>query len=679
MTLYQDVKSFPYMILKNIPRQKRGRGNPRKKNAKRKNYKDCICAFDIETTNDAAGQCAYLYHWQFAIGTRFVVTGRTWEEFEYFLFKIKKVLDPDECFMIFVHNLSYEFQFLKGIYLFQPEEVFCMDRRKILNCKMGNHFEFRCSYLQTNMSLKEFTSKFHAEHQKLSGDDYNYDRMRYPWTELTEEELEYCLHDVLGLVEAMQNQMTMDGDNLYTLPYTSTGYVRRDVKRAMRSYNNQLLHEMLPDPYIFRMLREAFRGGNTHANRYYAGQILDGVKSADRKSSYPDEQLNRMMPMGPWLLEEEPSIERVQRKLYVQKRAVLLRICLWDVELKDPGWGCPYLSISKCRKLGHHVNDNGRILAAEYLETTVTDVDFEIINAEYKYSNIYILDMASCRYGMLPLPYRKVIQSYFQAKTDLKGLPGQEVYYMKAKNKLNSCYGMSVQDPGKLTIEYRHDDYETEMKTLEEKLDEYNRTAYQSYAWGVWVAAWARYDLELGIRLAHDIGGFVYCDTDSVKYLGDIDLDSYNQKQQKKSFSNGAYAKRKDGQIEYLGVYEHDASYDQFITLGAKKYAFVENGKLGITVSGVSKKKGAAELQELGGLKAFTPETVFRKSAGLEAKYNDVTGGYYIQREGKDIYVSSNVYLHPGEYTLGITGDYLRILRNPKIYLELIGKGLTAE
>ena len=126
-------------------------------------------------------------------------------------------------------------------------------------------------------------------------------------------------------------------------------------------------------------------------------------------------------------------------------------------------------------------------------------------------------------------------------------------------------------------------------------------------------------------------------------------------------------------------MYEHDASYDQFITLGAKKYAFIENGKLGITVSGVSKKKGAAELQELGGLKAFTPETIFRKSAGLEAKYNDVTGGYYIQREGKDIYVSSNVYLHPGEYTLGITGDYLRILRNPKIYLDLIGKGLTAE
>jgi hypothetical protein len=41
-----------------------------------------------------------------------------------------------------------------------------------------------------------------------------------------------------------------------------------------------------------------------------------------------------------------------------------------------------------------------------------------------------------------------------------------------------------------------------------------------------------------------------------------------------------------------LGVFDHDEHYDEFITQGAKKYAYKIDGKIGITVAGVPKKRG---------------------------------------------------------------------------------------
>ena len=93
-------------------------------------------------------------------------------------------------------------------------------------------------------------------------------------------------------------EMEHDGDTLYTFPLTSTGYVRRDAKAAMREVSHNWLVAQLPSHAVFQMLREAFRGGNTHANRYYTRQILHDVHSADRSSSYPDIQCNCLFPVS---------------------------------------------------------------------------------------------------------------------------------------------------------------------------------------------------------------------------------------------------------------------------------------------------------------------------------------------------------------------------------------------
>ena len=49
--------------------------------------------------------------------------GRTWAELLEFMSRLLDVVG-DETLVVLVHNLSYEFQFLRTIYDFQPDEVF---------------------------------------------------------------------------------------------------------------------------------------------------------------------------------------------------------------------------------------------------------------------------------------------------------------------------------------------------------------------------------------------------------------------------------------------------------------------------------------------------------------------------------------------------------------------------
>lgn len=265
----EDVEGFEHIDI-----LKRRKGNPGKK--KPPIYKDIICAFDIETSNityDHKPQ-AIMYVWQLAIGSEdnTVIIGRTWREFLRIVQLLEAQCGENEYFIIFVHNLSFEFSFLKTVLSFDPESVFCLDDRKVLRAVSG-HLEFRCSYMQTNQSLSGFTRDYQAKHVKLSGDDFDYSIKRFPWSCLTDQELAYCVNDVLGLIEAMTNRMNSAGDTLNTLPLTSTGYVRREVKKEMRTYYRPALVAMQPDEELYYALRAAFRGGDTHANRYYTGLI----------------------------------------------------------------------------------------------------------------------------------------------------------------------------------------------------------------------------------------------------------------------------------------------------------------------------------------------------------------------------------------------------------------------
>lgn len=608
---------------------------------------------------------AFMYIWQMQIGSVTVI-GRYWGEFFDLLKRIADQIRGEHWLCCFVHNLSYEFQFLKGLYDFQPEEVFCMDSRKVLRCDMFDCIEFRCSYLLTNMSLAQFLYKMRIEDQKLSGDEFDYSKIRYPWTKLSGSELQYCINDVKGLVEAIEKMMKIDGDNLATLPMTSTGYVRRDMKKAMRSgYNFRQLHEMLPSPEVYRILREAFRGGNTMANRYYADEIVENVSSHDKVSSYPASLLTERYPMTPFR-RETPSVAHFRKMLKNGNFALLGRFEFFGVRLKDRLIGCPYIPKDKCRNLWGFTNANGRILNADHLEISLTDVDFRIILSMYDWESLKIHDLYSARYHMLPLAFRNVVIEYYRVKTELKGVPEDSEefqFYQKNKEKLNATYGMCVEDPAKDRIQFVDGEYVTGDLPLEELLKASYRKAFLCYQWGVWCTAWSRKALQDGIDLCGRYAtDFVYTDTDSVKSVNGVDFTKLNKELEEKALKAKAYATDRNGEVHFMGVWEAEEGYslpNRFKTLGAKKYALQDStGKLHITIAGVNKKKGA---QELGSLENFREGFVFSQAGGTESIFND---NVYmkVRKEGRELIITDNIVIKDSTYTLGLTQEYRDIL-----------------
>ena len=318
------------------------------------------------------------------------------------------------------------------------------------------------------------------------------------------------------------------------------------------------------------------------------------------------------------------------------------------------------LSLSKCRDVVNYYLDNGRILQADQLETTVTDIDWDILNDCYQFE-AEILDIWQTKYAPLPEPLRALTIDYYDRKTRLKGVVGEELQYDLSKALLNSIYGMMAYNPCKPDLFFDGAEFEVMPLDIQGKLDANLNRAFLVYAWGVWVTAWARLRLYEGIKIAG--AGFVYCDTDSVKYLGDADFTAYNKQRITDSTYNGAYATDPAGITHYMGVFEEEKPYDQFRTWGAKKYGFDQAGHLGITVAGVAKKKGAKELSEKGGLEEFKPGFVFKAAGGLETVYNDRVD-FVLTYQGHEIHIVDNVYLRPSTYQLGVTLEYDTLLHD---------------
>ena len=661
-------KEYLSSIIRDIPI---ARNYNRRKKVDKTLFRNCMCAFDIETTYLDEIEQSIMYIWQFAVmdlrtDNIWYCFGRTWDEF---IELLNSFYHDGITIMIWVHNLSYEFQFLRHWLPFVKDKVFSLKSRKVVRADIDG-IQFRCSYIQTNKSLDAFTKDMGVVHQKLSGVIFDYSKKRFPWTEMTQEELQYCCNDVVGLLEAMRVRMKMENDTLYSLPLTSTGYIRRLAKNAMKSYNYNQLHAMMCNEDVYRLLRLEFRGGDTHANRYHVNQILENVASFDRASSYPDVMLNYRFPMSAFTPRMITDIEELERKCKVRDCCFIAVFTITHLQQRDIYYGAPYLSLDKAVKISGQVVDNGRVLSADKAVYVFNDIDWKIVKSEYvgevEISQVYI-----AKYGYLPRAFRDLVIDLFHKKTSLKNVEGQELNYIRSKELINSLYGMCAQNPVKPDVIYMDEPEQAfkleEIVDIGEKLEKYNKKAFLLYAWGCWVTAWARLKLKEMINIVGD--NFVYCDTDSVKFLVRDDykriirkIEEYNKGLKELSISNNGYATDKKGIVHYLGVYEYEETYKKFKTLGAKKYAYVhEDGTFGITIAGVPKKAGAREMEKI---ENFNVGFIFRDTGKLESVYNDCDYGTYYPDDSPEhrIEIRSNIVLRESTYEIGLSAEYMYIL-----------------
>lgn len=639
-------------------------------------YLEIPCAFDIETTNiykqDENGNIdpsidpySFMYQWQFCINDE-VCFGRTWDEFIELLDNLTRRMDLDykRRLVIWCHQLRFEFQHFKRFV--KVIDGFYKEGNIPLKVVIDGGIEFRDSYILSNMNLAKFCeNERDVIHYKLSGDDYDYEKIRTPETQLSDYELAYCYNDVRGLVECIKSRMK--DDTLASMPMTSTGYVRRDARISMKKnpQNRALFQASALSPELYTMCRDAFRGGNTHANVRMANQLLTNVSSYDIQSSYPACMMINKYPISPFFPIKKSTFFNRDLSEY----ALLIQIRFKEIKYVGK-CGIPYIPKSKCRgitrdsiKRGDTIMDNGRVLYHHgILEMVITDIDLKIIKREYIFEDMYIKSIYASRYGYLPDEYKEVIIQYYEAKTRLKGDKDHIYEYNRAKNKLNALYGMMAMRIDHETVTYDGHDFNSKNVPLDEQLEKYYKSynSFLSYQHGVFVTCHARARLQIMLeKVGKDV---VYCDTDSVKFINDHDADFaiMNEKLKQEASEAGAYAADSNGVIQYMGTWDNEGKYDQFKTLGAKSYVFKKKDNIVSTISGVDKKAGAAFFVK-NGLDAFSKGTRIKDSGHLTAFYND-DDIHEIIIDGCKIKTASNVAIVNNTYTIGVDDYYLNLI-----------------
>lgn len=139
--------------------------------------------------------------------------------------------------------------------------------------------------------------------------------------------------------------------------------------------------------------------------------------------------------------------------------------------------------------------------------------------------------------------------------------------------------------------------------------------------------------------------------------------------------------KDKKGRKHPLGLFEKDAEYSQFITQGAKKYAYIskEDYKIHITVSGVPKKKGAKSLKKL---EDFKDDFVFeyKDTNKLLLQYNDKQIEFILtDYKGKKYKVTDKygICFLPCQYTLNKSEEYTNLLNEESSKRAIFKEGLN--
>lgn len=669
--------------------------------------------FDIETTSffRQSEKVACMYVWMLSI-YGLVIMGRTWDEFLKTINSLIEILQLNEYkrIIIYVHNLSFDFSFFRK--WFEWKNVFSIKSRTPIYAVTNTGIEFRCSYLLSGYNLNTLAKNLKSYNIKKLVGDLDYRLTRHSQTPLTEKEIGYCVNDV-KILSAYIGECIDTETYINNIPLTKTGYVRNycrshcfyeEGKRAKKSNQHYKFSTLIkslrlvPDEYM--QMKRAFQGGFTHANPFFVNKIVNDVSSFDFTSSYPAVMVSEKFPMS--------SGEYIETQTKKQFNSNIKNYCcIFDIELFDVEsiiFFDSYISASHCRELKNYQTNNGRIVRAEHLKTTITEQDYLIMKKFYRWddSKTKIAGFRRYKRGYLPTEFIKSILTLYAKKTELKGVKGKENEYMKLKELINSCFGMIVTDIVRDEITYidnlwpgegTRKNEEKPKPDYEKKIAQYNNNngRFLFYAWGLYVTAYARRNLFTGIlEFAED---YIYSDTDSIKVRNAEKhmsyISRYNDLIVGQLYKAMLYHKLPFDMIEPqtitgekkpLGVWDFDGHYKRFKTLGAKRYLVEYSNDsrnkikncYSLTVSGLNKNTALPYMIEHSNGDVFN---FFKHGMYIPPEFTGKMTHTYIDEEKEGVITDymgnvstfhelSGVHLSPADYSLSLAPEFMLYLLN---------------
>lgn len=427
---------------------------------------------------------------------------------------------------------------------------------------------------------------------------------------------------------------------IYGFEYTTTGGAVRHIDGIVDSKyftpfdenEKQIPPEgkLIHGRYYYDFYEWLYRGGYTKSNARYTStdtvrtEGVENVHGFDYTSSYPFVQTICTYPMSafrtwngdPDSLNLEYGADDFEKRRYI----FIIRFknirSINDFALE---------SLSKARVTGVKIIDNGRIRGADYMTVCLTDCDYALYKMYYTWTDKEVLSAWVADAGPLPKYLLYTLWDNGLKKQTLKGVDSMQVEYMLAKGKFNSAYGLCCKQPvyteyklgteltatGYNTIEKVNYKYfgrsdilghslSTMGEAYSEDTDECNVSQFEestqssilSPFWGIWVSAFARYNLLSCVKRISDncpmiddtrhINDVIYMDTDSLYMLNGMEhmhvINDWNEFAYKRVTAVLPQEYKplyKLGQFDNVALddsHGYSDSFQRFKTLGAKRY-----------------------------------------------------------------------------------------------------------
>ena len=667
-------------------------------------YINIPAAFDIETTSfyskKYSKDIATMWIWQFGIGD-LTILGRTWEEFKSLIDIINLWLHDlykDATLLILDHNFSFEFQWIKGWFSWNRDknnipEIFAKNDRSILYAKTGN-VEFRDTLALTDLPLAKLKKNYGLSVGKLKG-DLDYSILRHSETEtITDEELAYCINDVRVLCDLFNKYIVpefFEVDKL--LPLTSTGLVRQDMMEEFKKLDKiaqkktrSRIRNAQPTEQIYHIFREwLFRGGYVHANTIacnYLGE--EKFWSVDLKSAHPSQMLLRPFPYK-FHKRNNNCFKAVLDDARANTYAFFGIFVFKNIRSRT------YHSYESKSKIISEVGakyENGRLIEADMIKVCITDIDFFNYEMLYDWDSVDPTLLYQAKYEPLPDYVRKTVMKYFTLK---ETLPKDSVEYMRAKRKLNSCFGCCATSLPEQELIFDENLNEMRLSGSIKDYDDLIRWLILLPQWAIWIAAYTRNDIVRSITEDGTTKNYgldcIYYDTDSNKvrnpeahkwWFDKFNKERYEevQKMEAYDFDRSLFNK--------IGSFDFEYEANRFKVLGAKRYLVEHDNEVQVTVAGMVKgsleeycEKNDLDIWEEFSNNLYLSEedshkkTTVYTDTFIEDDLRDFEGKIYHIKE------RSCVAIVPIPFTMSIEADFLnRIAMLKKERERMVFKGV---
>lgn len=658
------------------------------------------CAFDIETTSlyylnnewtvfnydldndeyENVPMYSLCWVWMFGFinpidGEYEVYRGDTIEEFGRFLTNIIDIVGRD--LIIFIHNASFEFQYLRNV--FPNMSVFSRKSRKVIYFTIpigDNIIEFRCTYTLTNSSLEIMTAQ-NDLYKKAVGDlDYDVFRLPGAYDNLTDKEKGYCESDILSMLEWLQKKVKTYQGRYDRIPLTQTGCMRKEMRKAMaKEYKyKEDSRKLVPFCGEYLDIVPCFSGGQTGENYLWHGEIMDNLESWDLVSAYIWQIISQKYPTTHFCRWRCADLNDAPKNMLWVASVTFYNIVNTQY--------FPYISVHKCSMQKRLMGDNGKLMFADEVTITITNVDWDIIKLSYNIGEIKVNWMRAAKCDYLNNIYRLKVLEFFSKKETLKkysyhGSPNFDYQkneeFMRSKEYLNSTYGANVTNLVCDEILFINNQWDVDLLTpvkVKAILDDMrSKPQLFRYTTGLFIPLYNKHGL---MTTLYQIGrDAVYIDTDSIKCPEGYNavFEAYNARveEEARRISDDA-----TNPITYdmlcpngrlLGTFEMEGKIDKFTSYGSKKYCCQYGDKIEITVAGLGKKAAEGTITDIREFKKGR-KWGYKESGRMTAYYLDNMPPIVL--DGKRFTYKYGVVLRPTTYVLGVTDEYTNLLNAAK-------------